>query len=558
MFRVSEADNFGDAGALVEAVPDAFGTVVRDTTAIVASTLPYTADAAGAALSDGDEGGGDEDGAARAVVASALTDADAAGTASALVDAAVSAAVTQLEALLLAGFAEVCPTALPVARRGKEAPRRTHAPAGPDVACHAAVAAWLYLRASAGPPLSPLDEREGVTHEPEPSCGLRVATRSALGSLRVRAYGDAHALAFALLSALPPAQLGALAADARAQPGGMLLFTTHAAFAANAAAGRLHCAACGRFYAGRRGLRDHCQVAHGFAYEDGLRRVADARRALVVLRRGGDDAQPALAGALALAAAAAARARDALPHAGLTAARDGDVAALRGLLAAGWRPGDAAARCVDRHGSGPLHFAAGGGHLCACELLVAAGVPPAARQAANGRTPLHWAARNGRLAVVRWLVERCGVDPGEGTRDGTAALCLAAWQGRLAVVRYLVRRGCAVNGVNEYGCNASQWVAQRFDRATAEWLLAAGLDYGAVNHNGHSALHKAAVKGQVEACGWLLSVAGLTPALHARPDGDGNTPAVFARAEGHHALARWLDDACGEPTAGAQCTHETG
>ena len=50
---------------------------------------------------------------------------------------------------------------------------------------------------------------------------------------------------------------------------------------------------------------------------------------------------------------------------------------------------------------------------------------------------------------------------------------------------------------NAYGCNALQWAAQVADddAGMCAWLRDRGLDMRVLNSNGHSALHKAAVKG---------------------------------------------------------------
>ena len=69
------------------------------------------------------------------------------------------------------------------------------------------------------------------------------------------------------------------------------------------------------------------------------------------------------------------------------------------------------------------------------------------------------------------------------------------------------------------------------------WLQSIGLELGLLNDNGHSALHKAAVKGQRSVCAWLLSPeGGRLGAKHLLADGDGNTPAEMARLEGYTEL----------------------
>ena len=55
-------------------------------------------------------------------------------------------------------------------------------------------------------------------------------------------------------------------------------------------------------------------------------------------------------------------------------------------------------------------------------------------------------------------------------------------------------------------------------------------------------MHKAAVKGHLAACRYLVEEAGLG-GQHMRADGDGNTPADMARLVGHGECAAWLEAA---------------
>ena len=107
---------------------------------------------------------------------------------------------------------------------------------------------------------------------------------------------------------------------------------------------------------------------------------------------------------------------------------------------------------------------------------------------------------------------------------------------------WLVRDAkCDVHATNAFGCNASQWAAQRATGSVemCAYLRDVGVDLTVANRNGHSAVHKAAVKGNRDACEWLLARGGLG-LPHLRADGDGNTPGEMARLEGHEALAAWL------------------
>ena len=98
------------------------------------------------------------------------------------------------------------------------------------------------------------------------------------------------------------------------------------------------------------------------------------------------------------------------------------------------------------------------------------------------------------------------------------------------------------------GCNAFQWAAQSPSPEAVQvcrWLHGRGLDATLLNCNGHSAVHKAALKGNRRVCEWLLSDdegGGQLGEAQLQPDRDGNTPASMARAEGHEELARWLEE----------------
>ena len=190
-----------------------------------------------------------------------------------------------------------------------------------------------------------------------------------------------------------------------------------------------------------------------------------------------------------------------------------------------------------------------------CAYLVdEIGVPVVQTQQKDGRAALHWAARNGHADVCEWLIGR-GLDPDVGTRDGTRPLHWAVWQGHLAVCDLLLKAGADLHSRNSYGCNAIQWAAQSDTSdglAVCRWLLERGLDVTVLNCNGHSALHKAAVKGQRAVCEWLLSPEVGLAASHLGPDGDGNTPSLMARLEGFDDLAAYLLEA--EQRAAEQTT----
>jgi ankyrin repeat protein len=373
--------------------------------------------------------------------------------------------------------------------------------------------------------------------------------------------------------------------------GGELRFVTAKRILDARASDLLLCRSCGFFLQGDKGLREHSQVRHGASYEASLERVADARNALVVFegvvrsdaatKRSADqnetEARIDVCETTSLAAARAKtlRARESLPV-GLRFARDGLLSSLRALVSdTGWDP--TGCDSVDANGSCALHWAAGRGRLAICKFLVhELGENPRRAQNRDGRTAMHWAARNGRVETLRWLVTKCGVSVDEATNDGTTPFMWCVWGGGGAEVEasetkttekeenktkdedvvdsdedvvdfagalsFLTSDAkCDVHATNAFGCNASQWAAQRKFGSVAMclYLQNVGVDLKVTNGNGHSAIHKAAVKGNRAACEWLLGAGGLgLPHLNA--DGDGNTPGEMARLEGHEDLAAWL------------------
>ena len=163
----------------------------------------------------------------------------------------------------------------------------------------------------------------------------------------------------------------------------------------------------------------------------------------------------------------------------------------------------------------------------------------------DGRNALHWSCRNGMLDACKWLVSK-GADVDSSTKDGTTGFHWAVWQGHLNVAQWLVSAEAKADfrSVNSYGCNAVQWAAQQDNVGMCRFLKEIGLDLTLKNNNGHSAVHKAAVKGRLDVCKWLLESSehggGGLSADHLKADGDGNTPSEMARIEGFAELASFL------------------
>ena len=214
---------------------------------------------------------------------------------------------------------------------------------------------------------------------------------------------------------------------------------------------------------------------------------------------------------------------------------------------------------VDDNGASLLLWAAGGGYLDLVQYLIeTVGCDPHFAQASQqtrrggrafqGRTALHWAARKGHLIVVKYLVEKWNVDLEAKTRDGTTAFCWAAWQGHTNILKYLHGRGCSSQSANMFGCNAALWASQGAgDSFLLAWLESIGCSWKtAINHNGHSVLHKAAQRGRRDLVEWFIHELrfDIFPCPHILeligPDSDQCIPSDLARMEGHDQLAMTL------------------
>ena len=163
-------------------------------------------------------------------------------------DAALAALCGRVQSLLVAASRDVVPanhlSALWEAPKSAVVTSEAAASAG-DLVCRAPSVLWRRL----------LAEQRG---------GARVAlvTTSEYGLIRERVYSSPAELAEAILSALSDEARQTIA-DARARRDGCLVLTTRVHMCRQRAAGLLHCTACGSFFAGARGLREHFNFKHG-------------------------------------------------------------------------------------------------------------------------------------------------------------------------------------------------------------------------------------------------------------------------------------------------------
>ena len=119
------------------------------------------------------------------------------------------------------------------------------------------------------------------------------------------------------------------------------------------------------------------------------------------------------------------------------AARDGNEAAVRQLLAAG-----APADQPNQHGFLPLHFASYSGHAGVVRLLLEAAPATVTVTDSHGQTALHHAAKGSRrspaAAVVRLLLEAAPATTLAVDSSGSTPLHRAAECGDIEVVKLLL------------------------------------------------------------------------------------------------------------------------
>ena len=193
-------------------------------------------------------------------------------------------------------------------------------------------------------------------------------------------------------------------------------------------------------------------------------------------------------------------------YTGLLAAADrGDTALIRSLTAGGVKPDD-----QDARGRSPLHVATYQGHHEAMRALVAAGADPNALDR-DRYDIVTIAAVAGDVPTLATALAVGGSARNVTSRYDGTALIAAAHLGHAEVVRALIRAGAPLDNVNNLG-----WTA------LIESIV---LGDGGARHTDTLV---------------ALVTAGADVNL---ADRDGRTPLALARARGHDAMARVLEQA---------------
>lgn len=227
----------------------------------------------------------------------------------------------------------------------------------------------------------------------------------------------------------------------------------------------------------------------------------------------------------------------------------------------------------DRHGSTAEHWAAGNGHLPCLQWLVeqrhryarntvvhtqqqdilSSSSQNGRQRRRDGKTPLHYAARNGQMTTAAYLWKNSnltGANVNAVSGDGTTPLHLACFGGHYDMVVALHEQGAAVHATNAYQCTAAHWVSMSKSTDHAQfiqlctWLAKQGVDFGAIQSQGHSAVHKAAQHGNTTLLKWMATHYFQTPDVKraaAAPDIGGHTPwEILRNVGGDAATVEWL------------------
>ena len=250
----------------------------------------------------------------------------------------------------------------------------------------------------------------------------------------------------------------------------------------------------------------------------------------------------------------------------VAAARDGNVAAVRDLLARGV---DVDAASVD--GTTALHWAVHRDRPEVVRLLVEAGADVSAANR-YGVPPIALAATNGSASVIEQLLD-AGADPNASMPGGETALMTAARAGPADAVRVLLRAGADPNARDDMGGQtAVMWAAARNNAPAVHALAELGADlhvrtavalpppsrsyFRSTHPTSFTALLFAVRAGAIDAVRALLDAgADVNDTLS-----DGQSALVVAAANAHWELADFLLDRGADPNlagAGWNALHQT-
>ena len=203
------------------------------------------------------------------------------------------------------------------------------------------------------------------------------------------------------------------------------------------------------------------------------------------------------------------------------AARDGDTAVVRALLAQG-----AGVDATEGDGTTALHWASYRDDVEIVELLLDAGADVDATNDL-GATPLWTAGQNGSAVMVRRLLT-AGANPNLALLAGETPLMVAARAGAPDVVDLLLTHGAEVDAHGARGQTALMWAVAQHHPAVVDVLLAHGAD----------------IRARSDVWSQMMAVPPHgQPEYNRRTPHGGNTALMFAARVGDVASARQLVEA---------------
>jgi ankyrin repeat protein len=152
---------------------------------------------------------------------------------------------------------------------------------------------------------------------------------------------------------------------------------------------------------------------------------------------------------------------------------------------------------TDENGWSAVHRAAEAGDIEKLRAFAAAGAFLDRTHPENGERPQHRAARAEKFEALRFLVERGGIDVGVGDNNGASVLYWVARARDLELTRWLIDRGAPV--VAQKGWHPLLGAAIGGSPEQVRFYLDLGIPRDLPDKDGYTALHLAAMFGQVEA-----------------------------------------------------------
>lgn len=195
------------------------------------------------------------------------------------------------------------------------------------------------------------------------------------------------------------------------------------------------------------------------------------------------------------------------------AAGAGHVEVLRLLLLKG-----ADVDALTRDGNTALHLAVEERRRDCAKLLLASGARTDIRNSVDGDTPLHIAAGLGDEHMIKLLLQK-GANKDVRNRVGKTAydvvaelghnrlfdalrlgdsLCVAARKGELRTIHKLLDHGATINGRDQHGWTALHRASFKGWVDVVRTLIHKGIDVNAKDEDGYTALHCAAESGHAD------------------------------------------------------------